>query len=631
MDSANKRPAAPSMRIDDAILERMELVTPKSVSGHWMSQELWHGIHDAVVFADFESFQCLLNDAAKKLLARLPGNGEPSAKMRNLLKHMAKNESFALEEPFAHEMKYRGFWFSVNIIPVDKLRHLLVFRDISDGKSLAEQLDNLQGINSELNEIIELSADGLVSVDRNGRILRLNRAYKNILGIGDENFIGQPAENLLEKGYLSELVSPHVLKTHKTKNIVVKIRGKDVLLTGRPVFNEDGELARVVANIRDLTKLNELKNKLQKYHELAHRYETEIRHLRAKEIKTKIVGTSPGTLRIISLAEQASRILSTVLIYGETGTGKEVLAKSIHKLSNRKDGPFIAINCSSIPESLIESELLGYEAGAFTGSLKSGKIGLFEAAQGGTIFLDEISDMTLSMQTKLLRVLQDKKIRRVGSNKERAIDIRIIAASNKELKPCIASGEFRADLYYRLNIINIDIPPLRKRKEDIPLLINHFLDIFNRKYHRSKRLTKDQISMMMKYDWPGNIRELENMIERFIVLNYDIPFDDLIFAQTPFSDKENSKSIHCLKSYLFQKEKKVILETHGKHKNTRETAKALNVSQATIVRKLIKYREQKPDNSRDETAFPGEAGDNAAGQPPAVEKARRHQAERGPE
>lgn len=586
-------PQIPPGPFTEEVLDKMTPIFPSRIQG--LGDSLWNCTHEAVMMADLESMECLLNPSARNILSGLPGADDLSVKAKNLLKHLVQHDRFSHDAPPGRELDYAGSSFFVRHFFIQPHRHLIVFADISKIKSLADQLDNLKGINSELNEIIELSADGLVSVDHNGRILRLNRAYKNILGIGDEDFIGKPAKLLLAKGYLSELVSPYVLKHHKTKNIVVKIRGKDVLLTGRPVFSEDGKLTRVVANIRDLTKLNELKNKLQEYHELAHRYEAEIRHLRAKEIKTKIVGTSAGTLRIISLAAQASKILSTVLIYGETGTGKEVLAKSIHKLSNRKDGPFIAINCSSVPESLIESELLGYEAGAFTGSLKNGKIGLFEAAQGGTIFLDEISDMSLSMQTKLLRVLQDKKIRRIGSNKEREIDIRIIAASNKELKSCIESGEFRADLYYRLNIINIDIPPLRKRKEDIPLLINHFLDIFNRKYHRNKSLTKDRMSMMMKYDWPGNIRELENMIERFVVLTHDISFDDLIFSQTPLSDKEEPASIRCLKSYLFEKEKKIILEAHRKHKNTRETAKALNVSQATIVRKLIKYREQNAD------------------------------------
>ena len=590
MQKKNRMPTATADQIDVDTLAQMKLTLTPGDASKRVGHTFWNSSHDAAIVADFELAECSLNPVAKELVSALPGNRALLTKVRALMKHLSAQGLFMPGVSSVAEMNYKKFWFSLKVIPVRDSVYLIVFADISENKSLGDQLDSLKGINSELNEIIELSADGLVSVDHNGRILRLNKAYKNILGIDDEDFIGKPAKMLLEKGYLSELVSPLVLKSRKSKDIVVKIRGKDVLLTGRPVFNDYGQLTRVVANIRDLTKLNELRNKLQEYHDLANRYETEIRHLRAREIKTKIVGTSPGTLRIISLAAQASKVLSTVLIHGETGTGKEVLAKSIHKLSNRSQGPFIAINCSSVPESLIESELLGYEAGAFTGSLRNGKIGLFEAAHGGTIFLDEISDMSLSMQTKLLRVLQDKKIRRIGANEERSIDIRIIAASNRGLKPCIESGAFRADLFYRLNIINIDIPPLRDRKEDIPLLINHFLDIFNKKYQRNKSLTKEQISMMIKYHWPGNIRELENMIERFVVLTYDVFFDDLLFANNPSHDEKRNGSVPCLKSHLERIEKNIILETYEKYKSTRETAKALNISQSTIVRKLTKYK-----------------------------------------
>ena len=551
---------------------------------------LWENCHDAVITTDFKFSNISLNPAASALMSRLPGNGATLLKARNLLKHLSERNLFTQGASSIPDINYHNLWFALNVSLTFNGVYFIILKDISEKKSLEKQLGKLKMTNIELNEIIELSADGLVSVDPTGHILRLNKAYKRILGIKGEDFIGKPARMLVEKGYLPELVSPHVLKNHKAKNIVVTVKGKEILLTGRPVFNEHGQLIRVVANIRDLTKLNKLRNELKKYYELANRYETEIHHLRANEIKTKIIGRSTGTLKMISLAAQASKIDSTVLIYGETGTGKEVLAKSIHKLSKRKTGSFIAINCSSVPEALIESELFGYEPGSFTGALKNGKVGLFETAHGGTLFLDEISDMSISMQTKLLRVIQEKRIRRIRANEERQIDIRIITASNKELKDCIETGKFRADLYYRINIINVAIPPLRERKEDIPLLVNHFLDIFNKKFNRQKSISEKEVSMLSKYDWPGNIRELENMIERFVVLNADTFLDGTFFAENITCHGVLPPSITCLKSYLEEQEKYVIWGTYNKCKSTRKTAKALNVSQSTIVRKLIKYK-----------------------------------------
>jgi TyrR family helix-turn-helix protein len=362
-----------------------------------------------------------------------------------------------------------------------------------------------------------------------------------------------------------------------------------VLLTGRPVFDEEGALIRVVANIRDLTELNDLKNTLRDYHERAHRYETEIQRLRAREFETEIVGHSAGAHKSLELALQASTVDSTVLICGETGTGKELFAKTIHKLSQRAGGPFIAINCSALPETLLESELFGYEHGAFTGAQKEGKIGLFEAAQSGSLFLDEISEIPPAVQAKLLRVIQDKKLRRLGSRLEKEIDIRIIAASNKNLKELIRSGRFREDLYYRLNIINITIPPLRKRREDIPLLAAHFLAKFNKKFGRDKKITPQIMSMLLASDWPGNVRELENAVERFVVLSDEMFLDSAILAVEAGGERVLSGDRLGLRNLLESAEKEIILSAYRECGSTRRTARKLNTSQATIARKLKKH------------------------------------------
>ena len=546
-----------------------------------------------MIFSDAEFSEIGLNPPANKFMIRLQRNAPPLVTAQRLLKHSQKLGLLDLDNNSPREVFYKNTWISLHVLFLSENSWLFIIEDINNQKSLETELERLRETNSELNEIIELSADGLVSVDNNGHILRLNKAYKRILGIKNEQFVGKPAQELVDKGYLSQLVSPLVLKHQKPINLILTIRGKEILLTGRPVFNENGRCVRVVANIRDLTKLNRLKNELQKYHELANRYETEIHHLRAKEIESEIIGCSSGTSKMIELAAQASKVDSNVLIYGETGTGKEVLVKAIHKLSDQKAGPFIAVNCSSIPETLIESELFGHEAGSFTGSSKKGKIGLFEAANGGTLFLDEISEMSISMQTKLLRAIQEKKIRRVGANNDRLIDVRIIAASNKKLKECVDNGGFRADLYYRLNIINIDIPPLRNRKEDIPLLISHFLDKYNKKFKRQKHIGEKEMLKMIRYDWPGNIRELENMIERFVVLDNSLFLNSSIFMDDADREIKSIPPITCLKSYLKDAEYSIIHEIYRKQKSTRKTAKALNVSQSLIVRKL---RERRQDN-----------------------------------
>lgn len=577
-----------------------------------MSHFLWQASADAII--SIGESEIALNPAAHALLAKtaaalLPASSEevkrPAAPPAELLgrllaelcqalatdrHHLDSGDGRQSDAFFANgeELCFHGRWFSVRTFPSAGGRHHYMARDISERKFFAGEMERLQETNIELNEIIELSADGLVSVDHSGKILRLNSAYKRILGIKNENFVGQPATSLVEKGYLQELVSPHVLRDHKAKNIVVPVKGKEVLLTGRPVFNENGRLVRVVANIRDLTTLNRLKNELQRYHELANRYETEISHLRAREIESEIIGCSTSTTRMLALASQASRVDSTVLVYGETGTGKEVLVKTIHKLSERREGPFIAVNCSSIPESLIESELFGYEAGSFTDSNKKGKIGLFEAANGGTFFLDEISEMSLATQAKVLRVIQERNIRRIGASRDNPIDVRIIAASNRRLKECIGDGTFRADLFYRLDIISIDIPPLRQRKEDIPLLINYFLDKYNKKFNRTKSIPEKEILLLLSYDWPGNIRELENMIERYVVLSSGLFLDSTTLDEGRGRAEPPAGRVTCLRSHLRAEEERLIDEAYRRCRSTRKTAEALNVSQSTIVRRLGK-------------------------------------------
>ena len=552
------------------------------------ANELWQLGSDAFMIVTGDFTEVRLNPAAERMLqCLLPDDDRPGL---GFVAFLRKRGVFNHVPSVDNEVHYAGRTFRVTAgrSPADAF--VVCVRDISEIKTLEAQLSALRSANNELNEIIELSADGLVSLDHNGMILRMNRAYEEIVGIKAEDFIGKPARRIQEGGHLPDLVSNYVLKDLKPRNIFVKLKNREVLLTGRPVFNEQGALIRVVANIRDMTELNHLRTSLKSFHELTHRYETEIQRLRAREFDTEIIGHSPAVKRSLELAIQASMVDSTALIYGETGTGKDLFAKTIHRLSQRAAGPFIAINCSALPETLLESELFGYDPGAFTGAQREGKIGLFEAAQKGTVVLDEISEVPLAIQVKLLRVIQEKRLRRLGSRQEKEIDIRIIAASNKDLKELIRTGRFREDLYYRLNVIKITIPPLRERREDIPLLAAYFLEAFNKKFARRKQLTPQMIATLTAHDWPGNVRELENVMERFTVLSEDMCLEGgaVVVADIP-AERRRAPEAAGLRDQVAAAERDILLNAYRECGSTRKMARKLNISQATIVRKLRKH------------------------------------------
>jgi len=300
--------------------------------------------------------------------------------------------------------------------------------------------------------------------------------------------------------------------------------------------------------------------------------------------------------KIIELSTRVARVDSTVLITGESGVGKEIIAKLIHRASKRSSGPLIRINCGAIPENLLESELFGYESGAFTGARKDGKPGMFELAEGGTLFLDEIGEMPFSLQVKLLRVLQEREIVRVGGTKPTKVDVRIVTATNSNLEEMVANGTFREDLYYRLNVVNIAIPPLRERVDDIPHLALHFIKKFNTKYNMNKKMTLEAIDRLCQYSWPGNVRELENLIERLVVM---VREEEIGVQHLPDSlqgrtevDKGNVVSISeivPLKKALEEVEKQLLSKALHKYGSTRKVAKVLGINQSTVVRKANRY------------------------------------------
>ncbi|GAA1375377.1 sigma-54 interaction domain-containing protein [Peribacillus frigoritolerans] len=450
-------------------------------------------------------------------------------------------------------------------------------------------------LNRALDAIIENSYDGIYITDQDGITLYTNSAIERITGIPKEYYIGKSVDQLIKRGILNASVTHKVVKLRRTVSVVQdNFAGKETLITGSPVFNAEGEIEQVVTNIRDLSDLNELMHELTKANELNNQYKQEIEKLRKITSKDGVVFVSDKMKMIYEIAERISDIDATVLILGETGVGKDVLARNIYNRSIRsKKGDFIKINCGAIPADLLESELFGYEGGAFTGANQKGKPGMFELAESGILFLDEVGELPLQLQVKLLRALQEREIQRIGGTKPKKIDVRIIAATNRNLSEMVKTGDFREDLFYRLNVIPITIPPLRERREDILALTDLFLTKANEQYKFSKEIDSRLKEYFYQHDWPGNVRELINIVERLVVLtdNRILSINDLPEEYQPENrNQPNLNATLTLKEAVERAEKEILTKAAQTYQTTYEIAEALESSQATIVRKLKKYQ-----------------------------------------
>ena len=373
------------------------------------------------------------------------------------------------------------------------------------------------------------STDGIYIVDQDGNTALANPAFEELSGSSLDELIHKNVAELVEQGYFTPSVAHEVLKTGKIQTLIqLNKNGKITLTTGNPIFDEQGNVIRVVSNIRDITELTRLSNELSVKNVLL---ENHGRILDRTSINANgnIIAESDGMKNILKLASRVALTDSTVLLLGESGVGKGVIAKHIYNESSRLNKPFISLNCSAIPENLLESEIFGYVSGAFTGANRTGKIGLAEAADGGFLFLDEIAELPLSLQPKLLQFLETGEILSVGTTKTKKLNVRVIAATNRILDAMVSSGNFRSDLYYRLNVVPIMIPPLRERKEDIAPLILQRIKKYNEKYKTNRSISHEAFEILVSYSWPGNIRELLNLVERLLVLceNDEIKVSDL--------------------------------------------------------------------------------------------------------
>ncbi|MBR0599554.1 sigma-54 interaction domain-containing protein [Sinanaerobacter chloroacetimidivorans] len=451
---------------------------------------------------------------------------------------------------------------------------------VSSEVELLEQIDIFQ-------TAFESSYDGIHILDSAGNTLYINKACERIEGITMKDAYMFNIREMVDQGIYSESVTLKVLETNAAATIIQKVKnGNTVLATGTPIY-KDGKIDKIVVNSRDVTELNFLRKALSEKEELTEKYQEEIRLLRLESLKNLgFISKSPNMEKIKDLAVMVAKVDSTVLISGESGVGKGVLSKYIHRLSSRKEGPFIKIDCSAIPESLFESEVFGYEKGAFTGAEKSGKVGLLELANGGTVFLDEIGDMPLHLQPKLLRAIQDREIVRVGGKQAVSIDVRFISATNGDLKQMVKDKTFRPDLYYRLNVVPIFIPPLRERREDMIPLIQDITEKINSRYNLDKKISKQVIEMMLQYDWPGNVRELENIIERMMVTEED----EFGVLQNLIGKKEQAGSAESYRQKLEEYDKKLLLDCIKEKGSVLRAAEVLGMDPTTMRRKLHKYK-----------------------------------------
>lgn len=462
---------------------------------------------------------------------------------------------------------------------------------------LLEKLARLEAQNRDLSGMVQNSYDGMAIMDDEGRLILLNPAVERIMGLKNDETLNRKVSDLITEGIIDNGSTIKVLETGQRQTVLINtVAGRQVLSTGTPVLDAEGKVQRIYCNLRDVTGLNELREKFELSQTLLSKYLLELNEVKQQKARdTSIVAHSSGMRQLVETAYRMGRVDATVLLLGESGVGKELFARLIHQAGARAEtGSFVKINCGAIPGELLESELFGYEAGAFSGAGREGKPGYFVIADKGTLFLDEIGDMPMPLQVKLLSVLQDREVTRLGGTKPTSVDVRIIAATNRNLEERIAAGLFREDLYYRLNVVPLHIPPLRERREDIPFLLSRFLEKYNKKYGQSKRLGGETVALLGAYSWPGNVRELSNLMEHVAVVGDDqvihpeqLPAKYLSPAQVEYSEGATELP---LKDAVEKYELGLIKRVVSNSETLEGAAHRLGVSMSTLTRRLRRIK-----------------------------------------
>ena len=457
----------------------------------------------------------------------------------------------------------------------------------------------------ELKELLNYYYGNIFVVDGKGKIIYANASAAESVGSTIDDITGKNCQEMEMEGYYDKSVALDAIRKKKRVLSVYKTRiGLNVVCSANPILDECGNVTRVVVFSQDEALMREIMNDVEEERKKNISIQQTLSYIQEKMACQNIVSSSPEMERLFKMLLNVARTDTTVTIYGESGTGKEVLANFVHQNSMRSNKPFIPINCAAIPAELMEAEFFGYEKGSFTGANREGKAGLFEMADHGTIFLDELGEMPLSLQSKLLRVLESGEVKRIGSSKTIKTDVRIIAATNRNLTKMVDEKTFREDLYYRLNVILVNIPPLRERPEDIEALSEHFLNEFNRKYGRNVEISEDVLNKFKKYSWPGNIRELKNEIERYVVTEGQVSSvlnDNIRHSMTDvnikFTNSNISKNItvkniplkEVMDRYEIEYIRHVIDDCEGV---MTEAAKRLGIHRSALYKKIDKFKEK---------------------------------------
>lgn len=582
------------------LVEEKEGLISKLKEEAYKQKTIFNSTNDGMIVIDTQEKIILFNKMAEKItgfssrkaIGKKVNEVIPSSRLSRILntREVERNQEQVLEN---------GSKIITTRIPmIDEAGNLLgalsLFKDITEVVNLAEEVTNLQGIQMMLEAIIQSSEEAISVVDEKGRGILINRAYTRMTGLTEEQVIGKPATADISEG---ESMHMKVLQTRRAvRGVRMKVgpSKKDVIVNVAPVI-VSGKLKGSVGVIHDMSEIQTLTTELNRARQI-------IRTLEAKYSFEDIIGVSEEMKVVIEQAKLGAKTPATVLLRGESGTGKELFAHAIHNASDRKYNKFIRVNCAAIAENLLESELFGYEEGAFSGAKRGGKRGFFEEANNGSIFLDEIGELSANMQAKLLRVLQENEVVRVGGTKPIDVNVRVIAATNVNIEKGMADGSFREDLYYRLNRYPISIPPLRDRKEDIPALCERLLGKLNQDYGRNiSNVDEHALTLLTHYHWPGNVRELENILGRAIIFmeHHEVEvkakhIPRLERIQKENSIQENVDFVHNKEETLAETVEKVEAEVIKKaldtHKyNRTKTAKALGISLRSLYYKMEKY------------------------------------------
>ena len=483
-----------------------------------------------------------------------------------------------------------------------------IFKDISRYEEGAKELQAYRALATQLDTVIRSSYDGLYIANGDADGVFFNEAYLRVSGLKAEDVAGKNMRELVRKGIISRSVTLEVLEKRRRVTIMQEFaNGRTAIVTGNPVFDDAGRITLVVSNVRDITELTQLQEEVHETRTLARRYRDELKRASLEGVdRDQVVFRSAAMERCVGLAVRVSDVASPVLLTGESGVGKGMIARLVHELGPRRAGPFIHVNCGAIPPTLMESELFGYDKGAFTGASAQGKPGLFELANKGTLFLDEVGELQPNVQVALLKAVEEGEIRRVGSTRARKVDVRIVAATNRDLQEMTRARQFREDLFFRLNVFPVRIPPLRERPEDVLPLADRFLGELNARYGKAKRFRAEALDLLARYAFPGNVRDLQNATERAFILadgkwiepQHLPPEIQGAGAAAVPGDALPPAGEVGLAEVLEGVERRLLAQALAECGTTHAMAKRLRVNQSTIVRKMQKLGLRVPPRTR---------------------------------